>query len=192
MKRSSRPSLEDDLKKVSSSPLLGADHDKENSPRGSMLAIKVRKSSSLVGKPTPKGLSPRDEGTTVFRFSSSQYEYSPKPFKVPSENTRVPRISVQQCEDEVFDPNFTPLATPMSSKLVLTPSTAHTPRFRYSSSSSLYSSSLIPSPSIDQGMLCNTPNRLQLEKEGLSSKKCVLGKGAYGTVVLGQYKGMKV
>ena len=34
-------------------------------------------------------------------------------------------------------------------------------------------------------MLCNTPNRLQLEKVGLSTKKCVLGKGAYGTVVLG-------
>jgi len=190
-KRSSRPSLEDDLKKVSSSPLLGADHDKENSPRGSMLASKVRKSSSLVGNPRPKGLSPRDEAT-VFRFSSSQYEHSPKPFKAPSVNTRVPRISVQQCEDDVFDPNFTPLATPASSKLILTPSTAHTPRFRYSSSSSSYSSSLIPSPSIDQGMLCNTPNRLQLEKEGLSTKKCVLGKGAYGTVVLGQYKGMKV
>ena len=30
-KRSSRPSLEDDLKKISSSPLLGADYDKENS-----------------------------------------------------------------------------------------------------------------------------------------------------------------
>ena len=189
-KRSSRPSLEDDLKKISSSPLLGADYDKENSPGGSILASKVQKSSRVLTDSRPKGLSPRDEGT-VFRFSSSQYEYSPQPFKPPNTNTRVPRISVQQCEDDVFDPNFAPLATPASSKLILTPSTAHTPRFRYSSSSS-YSSSYIPSPSIDQGMLCNTPNRLQLERDGLSTKKCVLGKGAYGTVVLGQYKGKKV
>merc|ERR1712002_826308 len=189
-KRSSRPSLEDDLKKISSSPLLGADYDKENSPGNSILASKVQKSSRPLADSKPKGLAPRDEGT-VFRFSSSQYEYSPQPFKPPNTNTRVPRISVQQCEDDVFDPNCTPLAAPVSSKLVLTPSTAHTPRFRYSSSSS-YSSSFIPSPSIDQGMLCNTPNRLQLEKDGLSTKKCVLGKGAYGTVVLGQYKGKKV
>ena len=53
-------------------------------------------------------------------------------------------------------------------------------------------SSLIPSPSIDQGMCCNTPNRLRLEKEGLGTEKFVLGKGAYGTVVLGHYKGKKV
>merc|ERR1712002_51612 len=128
-KRSSRPSLEDDLKKISSSPLLGADYDKENSPGNSILASKVQKSSRPLADSKPKGLAPRDEGT-VFRFRSS--------------------------------------------------------------SSSSYSSSFIPSPSIDQGMLCNTPNRLQLEKDGLSTKKCVLGKGAYGTVVLGQYKGKKV
>ena len=41
-------------------------------------------------------------------------------------------------------------------------------------------------------MCCNTPNRLRLEKDGLGSKKFVLGKGAYGTVVLGQWKGKKV
>merc|ERR1711936_1511331 len=77
-KRSSRPSLEDDLKKVSSSPLLGADHDKENTPISSMLAFKVRKSNLPNDNRGSKGLSPRDEGT-VFRFSSSQYEYSPQP-----------------------------------------------------------------------------------------------------------------
>merc|ERR1712025_1291675 len=187
-KRSSRPSLEDDLKKVSSSPLLGSDiHNKENLPDISLL--KVRKLSSQNNDSKRTGLSPRD-GETVFRFSSSQF--SPQFSKPPSANTRVPRISVMQCEDDVFDPSYTPLSVPESSKLVLTPSTAHTPRFRYSSSSSLYSSSFVPSPSIEQGMLCNTPNRIQLEKEGLSTKKFVLGKGAYGTVVLGQYRGRKV
>merc|ERR1711942_432413 len=84
-KRSSRPSLEDDLKKISSSPLLGADHDKENSPGGSMLAPKVQKSSRPLADSRPKGLSPRDEGT-VFRFSSSRYEYSPQPFKPSNTN----------------------------------------------------------------------------------------------------------
>jgi len=186
--RSSRPSLEDDLKKVSSSPLLGSDiHNKENLP-DILSPLKVRKLSCQNNDLKSAGLSPRD-GETVFRFSSSQY--SPQ-FSKPSANTRIPRISVRQCEDDVFDPSYTPLSVPESSKLVLTPSTAHTPKFRYSSSSSVYSSSYIPSPSIDQGMLCNTPNRIQLEKEGLSTKKFVLGKGAYGTVVLGQYRGRKV
>ena len=50
----------------------------------------------------------------------------------------------------------------------------------------------IPSPSLAEGLCCNTPNRLKLEKEGLGPEKLVLGKGAYGTVVLGQWKGKKV
>ena len=192
-KRSSRPSLEDDLKKVSSSPLLRPDQDKENFFVPRRLSSKVSKSScpspspneSVLEEldPRPRGLSTRN--TNVFRFSSSQYEYSP-----PPPQPRVPRISVH-CEDDVFDPSFPP-APPASSKLLLTPSTAHTPRFRYSSSSSLYLSSLIPSPNIEQGMCCNTPNRLRLEKDGLGTKKFVLGRGAYGTVVLGQWKGKKV
>ena len=89
----------------------------------------------------------------------------------------------------MFDPNFPP-APPASSKLLLTPSTAHTPRFLYSSTS--YISSLIPSPNIEQGLCCNTPNRLRLEEDGLGTNKFVLGRGAYGTVVLGQWKGKKV
>ena len=56
----------------------------------------------------------------------------------------------------------------------------------------MYLSSLIPSPNIEQGMCCNTPNRLRLEKDGLGTNKFVLGRGAYGTVVLGQWKGKKV
>jgi len=192
-KRSSRPSLEDDLKKVSSSPLLRPDQDKENFFVPRRLSSKVSKSSCPSPSPNepvleeldlrPRGLSTRN--TNVFRFSSSQYEYSP-----PPPQPRVPRISVH-CEDDVFDPSFPP-APPASSKLLLTPSTAHTPRFRYSSSSSFYLSSLIPSPNIGQGMCCNTPNRLRLEKDGLGSNKFVLGRGAYGTVVLGQWKGKKV
>jgi len=128
--RSSRPSLEDDLKKVSSSPLLGSDiHNKENLP-DILSPLKVRKLSCQNNDLKSAGLSPRD-GETVFRFSSSQY--SPQ-FSKPSANTRIPRISVRQCEDDVFDPSYTPLSVPESSKLVLTPSTAHTPKFRYSSS----------------------------------------------------------
>eukprot|EP00092_Neocalanus_flemingeri_P041338 GFUD01045012.1.p1 GENE.GFUD01045012.1~~GFUD01045012.1.p1 ORF type:complete len:496 (+),score=109.92 GFUD01045012.1:65-1552(+) len=194
-KRSSRPSLEDDLKKASSSPLLGPDQDQENMFVPRRLSSKVSKSSctspsprvvlSDETNPRPRGLSTRD--TNVFRFSSSQYEFSPPP---PKLCPRVPRISVHG-EDDVFDPNFPPAPPPASSKLLLTPSTAHTPRFHYSSSSSMYLSSLIPSPSIEKGMCCNTPNRLRLEEDGLGTNKFVLGRGAYGTVVLGQYKGKK-
>jgi len=191
-KRTSRPSLEDDLKKVSSSPLLGAQQNKENchaarrpSSKGKKLSLRGSAEYGDENIVRPRGLSSRDGN--IFRFSSSQYGSSPPPTRPLG--YRVPLISVQQCEDDVFDPNYTP-SLPASSKLVLTPSTAHTPRFHYSSSS--FSSSLIPSPSIEQGMCCNTPSRIQLEKEGLGAKKFVLGKGAYGTVVLGHYKGRKV
>merc|ERR1719154_838451 len=44
-KRSSRPSLEDDLRKASSSPLLGPENDKENELVPSRLSSKVSKSS---------------------------------------------------------------------------------------------------------------------------------------------------
>merc|ERR1711942_264106 len=98
-KRSSRPSLEDDLKKVSSSPLLGADiHNKENMS-DILSPMKIRKLSSQNNDLKSAGLSSRDGGT-VFRFSSSQY--SPQ-FSKPSATTRIPRISVRQCEDDVFN-----------------------------------------------------------------------------------------
>ena len=83
-KRSSRPSLDDDLKKASSSPLLGPDHDKENFSVPRRMSRKVFKSScsspTLIvvenpSNPRPRGLSARD--ANVFRFSSSQYEFSP-------------------------------------------------------------------------------------------------------------------
>ena len=51
----------------------------------------------------------------------------------------------------------------------------------------------MPSPNIDRGVCCSTPNRIKLESEGLNStEKMVLGRGAYGTVVLGKWKGKKV
>ena len=43
-----------------------------------------------------------------------------------------------------------------------------------------------------QGMNCNTPSRLYLESNGLGSETLVLGRGAFGTVVLGQWRGRKV
>ena len=68
-----------------------------------------------------------------------------------------------------------------------------TPRIQISSTSSQYLSTLLPSPNIDRGVCCSTPNRIKLESEGLSStEKMVLGRGAYGTVVLGNWKGKKV
>merc|ERR1712025_610314 len=89
-KRSSRPSLEDDLKKVSSSPLLGSDiHNKENLS-DILSPMKIRKLSQN-NELKSAGLSSRDGGT-VFRFSSSQY--SPQ-FSKPSATTRIPRISVR-------------------------------------------------------------------------------------------------
>jgi len=189
-KRSSRPSLEDDLRKASSSPLLGPENDKENELVPSRLSSKVSKSS--ISSPSmveagrrSRGLSARD-ANRVFRFSTGHLADTSSP---PSPYSRVPRIFVQGEEDDVFDPSF-PSVPPASSKLLLTPSTAHTPRFHYSSTS--YLSSLIPSPNIEQGLCCNTPNRLRLEEDGLGSNKFVLGRGAYGTVVLGQWKGRKV
>ena len=70
---------------------------------------------------------------------------------------------------------------------VLTPSTAHSPVVTCGSSS------LLPSPGIERGLCCSTPNRIKLESEGLSStEKMVLGRGAFGTVVLGRWRGRKV
>ena len=71
--------------------------------------------------------------------------------------------------------------------------TAYTPTFRCSSSSSQYLSFLILSPNVERGVCCSIPNRIKLESEGLSStEKMVLGRGAFGTVVLGEWKGRKV
>lgn len=185
-KRSSRPSLEDDLKKNSLVRAKGG--GKEN------LGLSDRKfsSSSRLISHARHGSSTTDGGlkyssNKIFRFSSNRVPLSPKPTTQP----RLPLISVQ-CDDDVFEDSNFAVLPPSSSKLLLTPSTAHTPVFRFNSSTSFQAFNCIPSPSIAEGLCCNTPNRLKLEKEGLGPEKLVLGKGAYGTVVLGQWKGKKV
>ena len=96
--------------------------------------------------------------------------------------TAVPLISVQD-DDEVFS-STVPSVPVTPGRLLLTPSTGHTP---------LLCSTLLPSPSIEAGVCCSTPNRLRLEREGLTStQKLVLGRGAFGTVVLGRWRGVKV
>merc|ERR1719466_517554 len=94
------------------------------------------------------------------------------------------RFSVQEDDEEVFtDPG----QAGGSAALLLTPSTAHTPLLARTISQQT------ASPDIGRGLCCNTPNRERLEREGLGSEeKLVLGRGAYGTVVLGQWRGRKV
>jgi len=159
-----RPSLEDDLIKF-------AAENKEN--LGGSRINKSRKSSS---------------NSNVFRFSSS----------IESDVTKLPRINVVSCEDDVFvEPEgFGSGYPPSSSRLQLTPSTAGS----CPPSPALYlGSSFSPligskSPHLGQGLCCSTPNRRILQQQGLASQvdKLILGKGAYGTVVLGQLKGKKV
>ena len=45
---------------------------------------------------------------------------------------------------------------------------------------------------IQVGLSCTTLNRRQLEVEGLGADNLVLGRGAFGTVVLGKWYGAKV
>ena len=105
------------------------------------------------------------------------------------------RISVHHDDDDVFDSTTETWTFPVSgTKAVLTPSTAHTPVLVCGSTSSVQClSTIMPSPNIDRGVCCSTPNRIKLESEGLSStEKMVLGRGAYGTVILGKWRGKKV
>ena len=157
---------------------------KQPQRRPSKLTINNLSQTIKLETSHPRVLSYRERNAGVFRFSNSE------------ELRRcgggggggggggeggVPAISVQY-EDEVFSPSEM-AGQPASSKmLLLTPSTAHTPLH-----------SLIPSPNIDQGVCCSTPNRIKLEREGLTStEKLVLGRGAFGTVVLGRWRGVKV
>ena len=128
--------------------------------------------------------------------SAEVFQYpSPKAPAQSSARTRpVPRISVHHDDDDVFDSTTETWTFPASgTKGVLTPSTAHTPVLVCGSSSSQCLSSIMPSPNIDRGVCCSTPNRIKLESEGLSStEKMVLGRGAFGTVILGKWNGKKV
>ena len=99
----------------------------------------------------------------------------------------VPSLCLQSVDDdEVFSSSpVTGLSSPSSSsgRLLLTPSTAHTP---------VNLPSPMGSPNLDKGVSCSTPNRLKLEAEGLDRNSVVLGRGAFGTVVLGRWRGRKV
>eukprot|EP00091_Calanus_sinicus_P008076 TRINITY_DN19607_c0_g1_i1.p1 TRINITY_DN19607_c0_g1~~TRINITY_DN19607_c0_g1_i1.p1 ORF type:complete len:109 (+),score=4.30 TRINITY_DN19607_c0_g1_i1:58-384(+) len=78
-KRSSRPRLQDDLKKASTSALLGPDHDKENLSIARRFSRKVSKSgcsspSSESVKENnftrSRGLSARQKNSLPFQFKS--------------------------------------------------------------------------------------------------------------------------
>ena len=45
---------------------------------------------------------------------------------------------------------------------------------------------------IIQALCCNTPSRQLIHEKGLGRDELILGRGAFGTVVLGQWRGMKV
>jgi len=194
-KRSNRRSLEDDLKRdfeenkenidavlASASRRLSRKFSRPSFDDKEKLCVNVNsqeRGRSLTGKSIP--IVPE-----VFRYPSPRP--SPKSSRVP-----LPAISVHHDDDDVFETQDTCHLAPPSSKLLLSPSTARTPRIQISSTSSQYLSTLLPSPNIDRGVCCSTPNRIKLESEGLSStEKMVLGRGAYGTVVLGNWKGKKV
>jgi len=161
-----------------------------------------RNQMRLPSRPRSRGLSERD--TNIFRFSEvgspPSVCMSPLMKGIPSSTLGVasplpggapgtcqgglPRISVYQDNDDVF--LNSPYDPPHSSGLLLTPSTIYSPR-----PSSCTSLALEYSPNIALGIQCNTPSRLKIELEGLGTEKLVLGRGAYGTVVLGQWRGQK-
>ena len=203
-KRSSRPSLEDDLQKQS-------DDNKENVDGCSGKPTRARKISRSSSSQEEKRQTCTGEAATVRLRSLSARPTTAEVFQYPSPrkqaplltsgqtaaaNTRaVPRISVHHDDDDVFDSTTETWTFPVSgTKAVLTPSTAHTPVLVCGSTSSVQClSTIMPSPNIDRGVCCSTPNRIKLESEGLSStEKMVLGRGAYGTVILGKWRGRKV
>jgi len=127
------------------------------------------------------------------RSNSSVFKFPPP----------VPTINVQPNyeEDEVFcTPSSTPCPSPSSSRILLTPSTANTPLLSIASSTNTPFvttprsplRSVPSSPALERGLCCSTPNRLRLEAEGLRGGSIVLGRGAFGTVVLGRWRGRKV
>ena len=196
-KRSSRPSLEDDLLRQLNKENLTPQADQEPwSRKRSMVEVKEEQ----FVKPRSRGLSNRSNNSNngvaeVFQYPSpTKGSNKANNFKTIASSSRTYQIpSIQVDDDEVFDTSSVVNIPPPSSKLCLTPSTSRTPLYRCSSSSSQYLSSLVPSPNLDRGLCCSTPNRMRLETQGLDSEeKMVLGRGAFGTVVLGKWKGKKV
>jgi len=199
--RSKRPSIEEDYDRVSSVSSVRSSRRSSqrrksstfytDSPGGKQCRVATenekenfvppKRNQFLVPptRPRPRGLSERD--TNVFRYSNLG---SPCESICKSPAPGMPRINVCNIdEDDVF---FEPNEVPPSSRLLLTPSTTYSPR-----PSSCTSLCLEYSPNIALGIQCNTPSRLKLEMEGLGAEKLVLGRGAYGTVVLGQWRGQK-
>ena len=195
-KRSSRPSLEDDLQKQQI-------ENKENEV-GSKPTRTRKKSRTCSSEQENRQNCAGEAATMRQRFLSARpstvsaevFQYpSPRQQQLPVAQARdVPRISIHHDDDDVFDSTTETWTFPVSgTKAVLTPSTAHTPVLVCGSTSSQCLSSIMPSPNIDRGVCCSTPNRIKLESEGLSStEKMVLGRGAFGTVILGKWNGKKV
>jgi len=184
-KRSNRPSLEDDLQREAEKENIAMGQRRKSSKRS------TKEGDLDQERQRPRGLSNRNcnNAAEIFQYPSpSRGGVSKTKFSRPSVIHQVPSIHVD--DDEVFDASSVMMTIPpASSKLCLTPSTSQTPLLRYSSNFS----SLIPSPNIDRGLCCSTPNRMRLETEGLdSTEKMILGRGAYGTVVLGKWRGRKV
>jgi len=189
----SRPSLEDDLKRdleVNKENVDDADFaSRRRSRKCSRTSHEEEKlNTKSISQERGRGLSVKSNTIVpeVFRYPS------PRP-SLKSSRLPLPTISVHNDDDDVFETQDSCHFPPPTSKLLLSPSTARTPRIQFSSTSSQYLSTLLPSPNIDRGVCCSTPNRIKLESQGLSStEKMVLGRGAYGTVVLGKWKGKKV
>jgi len=193
-KRSSRPSIEEDIQK----DLL---ENKENEgPRGARSKSRTcsngqehnQNSTGEAATMRPRFLSARPSvSAEVFQYPSPRQQ---PPGQTSAQTRVLPRISVHHDDDDVFDSTTETWTFPVSgTKGVLTPSTAHTPVLVCGSTSSQCLTSIMPSPNIDRGVCCSTPNRIKLESEGLSStEKMVLGRGAFGTVILGKWNGKKV
>ena len=195
-KRSARPSLDDDLQLFSRCP----HQDKENQPSGRPGRKSSRRSDA---RPLT-----RSQDTSVFRFPDCGVSVAVDP--------------AEDEQDEVFCAGAAvaspgsgrPLLTPSTAHTpwqvwLDTVQCVHYALYTILSPWQL--PSLAASPGIDTAVCCSTPNRLlffcchclcfiaadphfrlRLEAEGLSRDSVVLGRGAFGTVVLGRWRGRKV
>ena len=195
-KRSNRPSLEDDLQKQQienkeNAVICKPTRTRKKSRTCSSEQENRQNCAGEAATMRPRFLSarPANISAEVFQYPSPRQQTQPV-----AQACVVPRISVHHDDDDVFDSTTETWTFPVSgTKAVLTPSTAHTPVLVCGSTSSQCLSSIMPSPNIDRGVCCSTPNRIKLESEGLSStEKMVLGRGAFGTVILGKWNGRKV
>ena len=158
--------LEEKTKRKSNRPSLSEDKENLFSGQSSKKSLRTNSERRLLGV----------RNSNVFQFPVPSLESGITVCVEPAED-----------DDEVF--SSSPVTSDLSSltsgsgRLLLTPSTAHTP---------INLPSPIGSPNLDKGLCCCTPNRLKLEAEGLDRNNVVLGRGAFGTVVLGRWRGRKV